>query len=128
MLCENLSVTSEGELLFAGRRLSELAEKYGTALYVMDEDRIRKMCRIYQNAMKRAFGESALPLYASKACSFTHMYRIMREENMGIDVVFNGELEALKKPGNVMVPVRSISGKNEADGRAAKPAKKGGRK
>jgi hypothetical protein len=48
---------------------------------------------------------------------------------MGIDVIFNGELEALKKPGNVMVPVKNISSRNEADkGRAAKPAKKGGRK
>ncbi len=99
MLCENLSVTPRGELLFAGRSLASLSEKYGTALYVMDEDRIRKMCRIYQNAMKKAFGESALPLYASKACSFVHMYRIMKEEGMGIDVVSPGEIYTAQKAG-----------------------------
>ncbi len=92
MLCENLSVTAEGSLLFGGVRLSSLAEKYGTALYVMDEDRIRKMCRIYKSAMQKAFGERALPLYASKACSFKQMYRIMTEEKMGVDVVSPGEL------------------------------------
>jgi hypothetical protein len=47
---------------------------------------------------------------------------------MGIDVVFNGELEALKKPGNVMVPVKEISGKGSTKGESAKPVKKGGRK
>ncbi len=99
MLCENLSVTPEGRLLFAGRDLGELAETYGTALYVMDEDRIRLMCRIYQDAMKEAFGENALPLYASKACSFKQIYRIMKEEEMGIDVVSSGEIYTAKEAG-----------------------------
>ena len=53
---------------------------------------------------------------------------VPRIGNMGIDVVFNGELEALKKPGNVMVPVKEISGKGSAKGESAKPVKKGGRK
>ena len=99
MICNNLSVTPEGRLLFAGRDLRDLAEKYGTALYVMDEDRIRLMCRIYQKAMKEAFGETALPLYASKACSFKQIYRIMKEEKMGIDVVSPGEIYTAKEAG-----------------------------
>ena len=70
----------------------ELAKKYGTPLYVMDEDRIRNRCRTYMDAMKEAFGESALPLYAGKAAAFRHVYRIMSEENMGIDVVSSGEI------------------------------------
>jgi hypothetical protein len=53
---------------------------------------------------------------------------VPRIGNMGIDVVFNGELEALKKPGNVMVPVKEISKKGGAAEKAAKPVKKGGRK
>ena len=53
---------------------------------------------------------------------------VPRIGNMGIDVIFNGELDALKKPGNVAVPVKDATGKGEANGRAAKPAKKGGRK
>ena len=53
---------------------------------------------------------------------------VPRIGNMGIDVIFNGELEALRKPGNVMVPVKEISRKGGAKERSAKPMKKGGRK
>lgn len=53
---------------------------------------------------------------------------VPRIGNMGIDVIFNGELEALKKPGNVMVPVKELSKRNGAGEKASKPMKKGGRK
>jgi len=99
MLCKNLSVTEEGKLLFGGRDLRGLAEIYGTPLYVMDEDRIREMCRIYQRAMRGAFGEEALPLYAGKACCFKQIYRIMKEEKMGIDVVSPGEIYTAASAG-----------------------------
>ncbi len=98
-MCENLSVTEEGRLLFAGKDLGELAQKYGSALYVMDEDRIRAMCRSYQKAMKQAFGEHFRVLYASKACSFKQMYRIMKDEGMDIDVVSPGEIYTAKTAG-----------------------------
>ncbi len=92
MICENLSVNEKGNLCIGGVDTVELAKKYGTPLYVMDEDRIRQRCRTYMTAMKEAFGESALPLYAGKAAAFRHVYRIMNEENMGIDVVSSGEI------------------------------------
>ena len=53
---------------------------------------------------------------------------VPRIGNIGIDVIFNGELEALKKPGNEMVPVKEIVRKGAAKGDSAKPVKKGGRK
>ncbi len=92
MICENLSVNEKGNLCIGGVDTVDLAKKYGTPLYVMDEDRIRNRCRTYMTAMKEAFGESALPLYAGKAAAFRHVYRIMSEENMGIDVVSSGEI------------------------------------
>ncbi|MBQ4036632.1 MAG: diaminopimelate decarboxylase [Clostridia bacterium] len=98
-LCKNLRVSPEGRLLFHERDLKELAETYGTPLYLFDEDRIREMCRLYRSAMQEAFGEDALPLYASKAASFTHMYRIMKEEGMGCDVVSRGEIATAKNAG-----------------------------
>ena len=92
MICDNLSVNEQGNLCIGGIDTVELAKKYGTPLYIMDEDRIRNRCRTYMTAMKSAFGASALPLYAGKAAAFRHIYRIMREENMGIDVVSSGEI------------------------------------
>ena len=92
MICKNLSVNEKGRLCLAGRDTVELAEKYGTPLYLYDEDRIRERCRTYQGAMREAFGENASALYASKAASFRAIYRIMHEEGMGVDVVSSGEV------------------------------------
>ena len=99
MICQNLSVNSDGHLCFAGVDTVGLAAKYGTPLYVMDEDRIRDRCRTYLGAMREAFGEAALPLYAGKAAAFRHIYRVMREEGMGIDVVSPGEIYAAASVG-----------------------------
>ena len=99
MICENLSVNEKGNLCIGGMDTVELAKKHGTPLYVMDEDRIRERCRTYITAMKEAFGESALPLYAGKAAAFRHIYRVMSEENMGIDVVSPGEIYSAASVG-----------------------------
>ena len=98
MICKNLTVEN-GKLRFAGRDLREIAETYGTPLYLMDEDRIREKCRIYKSAMLEAFGENAKPLYAGKACAFRRMYQIMQEEEMGIEVVSPGEIYTAKSAG-----------------------------
>ena len=91
-ICDNISVSKEGHLLFAGQDVVTLAEQYGTPLYIMDEDKIRESCRVYQAAFKKHFGGNSRPLYASKANSFKRIYEIMSEEGMGIDVVSSGEM------------------------------------
>ncbi len=93
MICKNLK-REKGELLFAGMSISSLAKKYGTPLYLYDENRVREKCRAYLDAVKEGFGDSAEVLYASKAASFKRLYEIMREEGMGIDVVSRGEIYA----------------------------------
>lgn len=91
MLCENIGVNGK-HLTFAGADTVTLAQKYGTPLYLMDEERIRHNCRIYKEAMKSSFGEGSFPVYASKAASFKRIYEIMKEEDVGIDLVSPGEI------------------------------------
>ncbi len=91
-ICDNLSVNESGHLTLGGIDTVTLAEKYGTPLYLLDENKIRENCRVYVGAMRDAFGEDALPLYASKAASFRQLYRIINEEGMGCDLVSSGEL------------------------------------
>ena len=98
MICDNLS-TVNGRLCLNGRDVCSLAEEFGTPLYLMDEDRIRQNCRTYFTAMKNFFGESALPLYAGKACSFTRLIRVIKEEGLGLDVVSSGEIATAMKAG-----------------------------
>ena len=98
MIATNLKVR-DGVLEFAGFNTPALARKYGTPLYLLDEQRIRENCRMYQTAMTEFFGENALTLYASKALSFKRMYEIVSDEGLGIDVVSSGEIHTAAKAG-----------------------------
>ena len=92
MICDNIKRNEGGELCFANMPLSSLAKQYRTPLYLYDEARVRHNCRVYLDAVRQGFGEDARVMYASKAASFKQLYRIMREEGMGVDVVSCGEI------------------------------------
>ncbi len=98
MICSNLKIKNN-VLYFGGRSTVEIAEKYGSPVYVMDEPTIRKNCRTYVDAMHKYFGENAKPYYASKACSFKRMYSIVESEGMCVDVVSVGEIYTAKSAG-----------------------------
>ncbi len=98
MICSNLQI-KENVLYFGGRNTVELAEKYGTPIYVMDEQTIRENCRKYTISMKKYFGESARAFYASKACCFKKIYNIIQSEGMCVDVVSPGEIYTAKSTG-----------------------------
>lgn len=91
-VCENITKNDRGRLCFAGQDTVALAEEYGTPLYLIDEERLRRNCRVYTEAFRKYFPAGSMPLYASKANSFKQIYRIAKEENMGIDVVSCGEI------------------------------------
>lgn len=99
MICSNISVGENGHLCFAGQDTVALAERYGTPLYLLDEDYIRHQCRVYRSAFQKQFGPASRPLYASKANAFKRIYEIMREEGMGIDVVSSGEIYTALQAG-----------------------------
>ena len=92
MLYNNLGINEAGHLTFVGFDTTELAAKYGTALLVMDEMRIRSRCREYKAAMTQYLPAGSHPLYASKALSIKRIYEIMAEEGMGVDLVSSGEM------------------------------------
>ena len=99
MICDNISVNEKGHLTFAGYDTVELAEKYGTPLYLMDEDKIREHVRAYKTAMAEYFPKGSMPEFASKAFSCKQIYRIMAEEGIDIDVVSPGEIYTAVKAG-----------------------------
>lgn len=99
MICENISVNKAGHLTFAGQDTIELAEKYGTPVYLFDEERIRRNLHVYQDTLREAFHGNAQVLYAGKAAAFSALYRILEEEKVGIDVVSGGEIYTAYKAG-----------------------------
>ena len=98
LMYENIGVKGQ-HLTFAGLDTSALAEQFGTPLLLMDEDRVRNRCRVYKEAMADFLPAGSHPIYASKALSMQAMYRIMQEENMGIEVVSAGEVYTAKSAG-----------------------------
>ena len=92
MLHDNMKILQNGHLSFGGADVVELAEKYGTPLYVTDEAKIRSNFREYRAAVEKYFGKESLPLYASKALCYKDIYRIAKDEGIGTDVVSGGEL------------------------------------
>ncbi|MBE6586933.1 MAG: diaminopimelate decarboxylase [Ruminococcaceae bacterium] len=92
MLHTNLSINEKGHLCLAGQDVCDLAEKHGTPLFLMDEERIRSNARTYIDAMAEFMPEGSRPLLASKSCCFKKLYSIVAEEGMGTDLVSPGEL------------------------------------
>ena len=99
LIHSNVSVNEKGHLCFAGMDTVELAKKHGTALYLIDENRIRSNARTYIDAMEKYFGKGSGPLFASKSLCFTEIYRVIASEGMRTDIVSPGELYTALRAG-----------------------------
>jgi diaminopimelate decarboxylase len=84
-----------GVLLIGEADVRELAERFGTPLYVLDERDVRSRCREYLEA----FGADAGVYYAAKAFCSRAMLRWVSEEGLGVDVCTGGELEVALAAG-----------------------------
>lgn len=85
-------INERGHLEIGGADAIELAEKFGTPLYVYDEEYIRAMMRVYRETLEQEYEGNGLILYASKAFSCVGIYAIADSEGLGADVVSGGEL------------------------------------
>lgn len=94
-----LKANGANHLEIGGCDALELAERYGTPLYVYDEDYIRKMMRVFRNVIENEYGGNGKVLYASKAFSCLAMYKIAKQEKIGCDAVSGGELFTALKAG-----------------------------
>lgn len=96
---QSFSRNDRGELTIGGASVVSLAKKYGTPLYIIDEQQIRHTCRRYMQAMSRHFGENFEVSYASKALCVKGIYPIIRQEGLCADVVSGGELYTALQAG-----------------------------
>ncbi|MFJ9176407.1 diaminopimelate decarboxylase [Streptomyces sp. NPDC102360] len=77
-----------GDTTVGGVPLAEVAGRYGTPVYVLDEGEVRHRCRTYRDA----FPEAEIH-YAAKAFLCRAMTHWVSEEGLGLDVCSAGELE-----------------------------------
>jgi diaminopimelate decarboxylase len=78
---------AEGDVTVAGVSLAEVADRFGTPLYVLDEGEVRARCRAYRTAFP-----DADVLYAAKAYLCRAVARWVADEGLGLDVCSAGEL------------------------------------
>lgn len=91
MLLGTQSINAEGHLTIGGCDCVELAQRFGTPLYVLDEDLLRRNCRAYRQAFSSRL-DSVEICYAGKALLVMALCRIVEEEDLGLDVASAGEL------------------------------------
>lgn len=90
-------INKNGNLEIGGCDLVELAQKYETPLYVVDETTLRTICKEY----KKAFSgyEKVNMMYASKALMTTTIAKIIHSEGFGFDAVSGGEIYTINNAG-----------------------------
>ena len=112
LLPDSASVGPDGRASIGGCDLVDLADQYGTPLFVYDEDHLRSRCR----EAVAAFGDGVT--YASKAFLCGAMARLAHEEGMCLDVATGGELYVARHagvPGDRLV----LHGNNKSDSELA---------
>lgn len=86
-----------GNLEISGCDVVELAKKYGTPLYVMDEITLRQIANEYKNAFSNY--KKVNMMFASKALMTSAIAQILHSEGFGFDVVSGGEIYTIKNAG-----------------------------
>lgn len=101
------------QLTINGHNIRQIAEQYGTPLFIYNEDEIRNQCRRFHRALK-AYGLNYTISYASKAFTSVQLFNLMHEEDMGLDVVSKGELYTALK-SKVSASKMHFHGNNKTD-------------
>jgi diaminopimelate decarboxylase len=112
LLPDTAEIGPDGNTAVGGCDLVDLANQWGTPLFVYDEDHLRSRCR----EAVAAFGGGVA--YASKAFLCSAMARLAHEEGLQLDVATGGELFLARRagvPGNRLV----FHGNNKSDAELA---------
>ena len=98
----NVRRGEDGALEVAGVDVRELADTFGTAAYVLDEDDFRTRARAFKQEYAAAFADicgGADVYYAGKAFLCTAVARWVMEEGLFLDVCTGGELAVARRVG-----------------------------
>ena len=107
----------DGAMRVGGIDVRDLAERFGTPLYVVDEEDMRGRARAFAHHFGEAFaahGTTCDVYYASKALLSSRISAWMHQDGVRIDVASGGELELALRGG---MPAEHITlhGNNKSD-------------
>ncbi|OZG53551.1 diaminopimelate decarboxylase [Pseudoscardovia suis] len=106
---------AQGNISFHGYDALDLVQRYGSPLYVMDTDEVRRRAKYFVEAARNAFPNTTTHVsFAAKAFISKEICRIVAEEGMTIDTCTLGEMRialAAGVPGRRLV----LHGNNKTD-------------
>ena len=93
----------DGELEIGGCRVSDIAARYGTPIFILDESDLKARIGNWNSEFKAAFAQNAGQIYyAAKSFISVEVAKLINEAGIGVDVCTGGELavvRAAKFPG-----------------------------
>lgn len=96
----HIKINEKHHLTISGVDIVELAERFPTPFYVIDEQRIRQRYREFYNAFSKHYDKNKIKIkYACKANSSLSVLRILKSEGAGIDAISPGEIFLALKAG-----------------------------
>ncbi len=90
-----MKINARGHLEIGGCDATELAERFETPLYVLDEVHFRQNCRNYYRAFTEKY--DGIVIYAGKTLLTLAVCHMVAQEGLGLDVVSGGELHTAWK-------------------------------
>ncbi len=91
-------VNDRGHLVIGGCNTVELAEEFGTPLYLFDEVSLRSQCAEFKAEFGQRYAATTV-IYACKAVINKALARLFKEEGLGLDVVSGGEIGIARSAG-----------------------------
>lgn len=91
MRLESYQQISDGNLLHSDHSYEDLAQEYGTPLYIFDEESFVDRITAYKNSLKSEHFETQI-LFASKSLLTKAIAKIVAQMGIGQDVVSGGEI------------------------------------
>src|ERR1700677_1911342 len=88
---EHSSIAPDGELLIGGVGVTDLAERFGTPAYIVDEAGLRDQARRMRGGLAARHPDSDV-VFASKSLPALAAYKLFAAEGLAIDVAGAGEL------------------------------------
>jgi len=108
LLPDTADVARDGGLTIGGLAVADLAETYGTPVFIYDEQHLRNRCREAVDV----FGHQNA-VYAAKAFLCGAMARLAYEEGMSLDVASGGEMFVALRAG-VPADALTVHGNNKS--------------
>lgn len=81
----------KGRLEIGGCDISQLAQEFGTPLYIYDEATLRHKCRGYLDPLRGLYPNASVT-YAGKAYLDPAILQVIQDEGLGLDAVSGGEI------------------------------------